>query len=266
MIIHRIDPVAFSIGKLNIYWYGISYIVGISLAWHMLNRRIKQPQFDWTKQQVSDIVFYAMLGIIIGGRLGSVLFYNLPYYLDHPVDILKIYQGGMSFHGGLIGVLAAMYWYGRSIGKSFLEMTDFIAPVVPIGLGFGRLGNFVNGELWGMPTDLPWGVVFNSVYAGGIARHPTQLYEAFLEGLVLFLLLWWFSAKPRLCGLVSACFLIGYGVFRSGVELIREPDQHIGYLAFDWVTMGHILCLPMIIVGLVIIYIAVTKMKTDKTV
>ena len=197
------------------------------------------------------MVFFATLGIIVGGRLGSVLFYNLPYYLDHPIDIFKINQGGMSFHGGLIGALLAMLWFARKTNSGFFNVIDFIAPVVPIGLGCGRIGNFVNGELWGTPSALPWAMIFPDPRAGGIARHPSQLYEALLEGLLLFVILWLYSSKPRPMMAVSGLFLLGYGVFRFGVEFVRVPDAHIGNLAFGWVTMGQVLSFPMIILGIV---------------
>lgn len=197
------------------------------------------------------MVFFATLGIIVGGRLGSVLFYNLPYYLDHPIDIFKINQGGMSFHGGLIGALLAMLWFARKTNSGFFNVIDFIAPVVPIGLGCGRIGNFVNGELWGTPSALPWAMIFPDPRAGGIARHPSQLYEALLEGLLLFVILWLYSSKPRPMMAVSGLFLLGYGVFRFGVEFVRVPDAHIGNLAFGWVTMGQVLSFPMIILGII---------------
>jgi phosphatidylglycerol:prolipoprotein diacylglycerol transferase len=252
----EIDPVALDFGHLQIRWYGISYVAGILTAWWLLKRRSRLKRTDWTQEQIADLVFYATLGIIIGGRLGSVLFYNLPYYLDHPVAIFKINEGGMSFHGGLIGVLIAVVWYGRSIGKGFFNVSDFLVPVVPVGLGFGRVANFINGELWGAPSDVPWAMVFPDPRAGGVPRHPSQLYEALLEGLVLFLILWFFSVRPRPAMAVSGLFLLGYGVFRFAVEFVRMPDANIGYLAFDWVTMGQVLSLPMIVIGIVLLLFA----------
>lgn len=251
-----IDPVAFAIGPLKIRWYGICYIVGILSAWWLMNYRIRSPQYDWNREQVADLVFYATLGIIIGGRLGSVLFYNFPYYLENPFDIFKVWQGGMAFHGGLLGVLVAVYLYSRSIGKSFFSATDLLAPMVPIGLGAGRIGNFINGELWGRITEVPWGMVFPNAMPAGIPRHPTQLYEACLEGLVLFIILWWYSSRPRPLMSVSALFLIGYGVFRFSVEFLREPDAHLGFLAFEWLTMGQLLSLPMILFGMLLFFMA----------
>jgi len=210
----------------------------------------------WKQEHIDDMVFYATLGIIIGGRLGSVLFYNLPYYLDQPIDIFKINQGGMSFHGGLIGVLLAMFWFARKTNSRFFNVIDFIAPVVPIGLGCGRIGNFINGELWGAPSSVPWAMIFPSAYAGGVPRHPSQLYEALLEGLLLLIILWFYSAKPRPMMAVSGLFLLGYGIFRSSIEFVREPDAHLGYLAFDWLTMGQILSLPMILLGIILLVLA----------
>ncbi len=247
-----IDPVALALGPIKIHWYGITYVVGIVTAWLLLRWRTdKNLSLKWSREQIDDMVFYVTLGVIIGGRLGSVLFYNLPYYLDNPIDIFKINQGGMSFHGGLIGALLAMVWFARKTNSGFFNVIDFIAPVVPIGLGCGRIGNFINGELWGAPSALPWAMIFPDPRAGGIARHPSQLYEALLEGLLLFVILWLYSSKPRPMMAVSGLFLLGYGVFRFSVEFVRVPDAHIGYLAFGWVTMGQVLSFPMIILGFV---------------
>ena len=252
----NIDPVAIDLGFLQIRWYGISYVVGILGAWWLLRHRAKSARFDWNAEQVADLIFYCTLGLIIGGRLGSVLFYNLPYYLNNPVDMIKVWQGGMSFHGGLIGVVIAVYLYGRKINKTLFEVGDFLAPVAPIGLFTGRTGNFINGELWGKPTDVPWAMVFPN--AGGLPRHPSQLYEAFLEGICLFIILWWFSAKPRPAMSLSGLFLSLYGVIRFGIEFVREPDAQLGYFAFGWLTMGQILSLPMIIIGVVLFVWAYT--------
>jgi len=256
----QIDPIAFAVGPLKIRWYGISYIVGILLAWWLLKwRASKKSIFAWNNEQVADLIFYATIGIIIGGRLGSVLFYNFPYYLEHPADIIKIWQGGMSFHGGLIGVLIALWFYSRSISKSFFETSDFLAPVIPVGLFFGRIANFINGELWGRPTDVAWGMVFPHV--DQLARHPSQLYQALLEGILLFVILWCYSNKQRPRMAVSGLFLLGYGTFRFLVEFFREPDRHVGYIAFDWLTMGQVLSSPMIIIGMIIIFMAYKKQR-----
>lgn len=255
----NIDPIALDFGFVQIRWYGISYVAGILLAWVLLKARASKEIWHFSQAEVADLVFYAMVGIIVGGRLGSVLFYNLSYYLQHPIEIFYIQQGGMSFHGGLIGVIFAVWLFSRKINKALFKVTDFIAPVVPIGLGTGRIGNFINGELWGAPSNLPWAMIFPDPLAGGIARHPSQLYEAFLEGLVLFVILWWFSARPRPVKSISGLFLVAYGVFRFLIEFVRIPDAHIGYLAFDWFTMGQLLSLPMIIFGVILMMLAYRK-------
>lgn len=252
-----IDPVALDLGVLKIHWYGISYVVGILAAWLLLRFRGQQNQWRYNAEQVSDLIFYAMLGIVIGGRLGSVLFYNFSYYLQHPIEIFYLQQGGMSFHGGLLGVIVAMALFARKTNSKLFKVLDFIAPVVPIGLGCGRIGNFINGELWGAPSELPWAMVFPA--ADELPRHPSQLYEAFLEGLVLFIILWLFSAKPRPTMAITGLFLLGYGIFRSAVEFVRTPDAHIGYIAYDWLTMGQVLSLPMIIIGIVLFVMAYRK-------
>lgn len=255
----NIDPVALDLGLVQIRWYGISYVVGILLAWWLLKIRARQPERGFSQQQVGDLVFYCMVGIIIGGRLGSVLFYYPEYYLQHPLEIFYLQQGGMAFHGGLVGVIVAAWLYARKQKQPFFAVTDFIAPVVPVGLFCGRIANFINAELWGAPSTLPWAMVFPDPAAGGIARHPSQLYEALLEGLLLFVLLWWYSSRPRTRATVSGLFLLLYGLFRFLVEFVREPDAHIGYLAFDWFTMGQALSLPMIVLGLLIIVISRRK-------
>ena len=252
----NIDPVALELGFIKIHWYGISYLVGIVAGWFLLRRRGGLPRWSISSEQLADLVFYAVLGVIIGGRLGSVLFYHLDDYLQNPLEIFYIQRGGMSFHGGLLGVIVAMWLFARKIQRPFFEVTDFIAPVVPIGLGCGRIGNFINGELWGAPSNVPWAMVFPAPAAGGILRHPSQLYQALLEGLLLFIILWWFSGRARPRMAVSGLFLLAYGVFRGAAEFFRAPDAHIGYLAFDWLTMGQLLSLPMILAGLVFLLLA----------
>jgi phosphatidylglycerol:prolipoprotein diacylglycerol transferase len=252
----EIDPVAIAIGPVRIRWYGISYVVGIALAWWLLNRRGPAQAPAWDADQVADLVFYCALGLLIGGRLGEALFYNSGYYFSQPLAILRIWEGGMSFHGGLIGGLAGAALYASRAGRRFFAVTDFLAPVVPVGLGCGRIANFINGELWGTPSELPWAMIFPDPAAGGIPRHPSQLYEALLEGVVLFVLLWGYSARPRPAMAVTGLFLLGYGVARSAVEFVREPDAHIGYLAFGWVTLGQVLTLPMIVAGGVLVWLA----------
>ena len=243
-----IDPVAVSIGPVDIHWYGLMYVIGFAAAWYLGHVRAR-VHAGWDAQQVSDLVFYGALGAVIGGRLGYVLFYDLPATLADPLSLLRIWEGGMSFHGGLIGVMTAMWLFGRARGKGFFEVADFAAPLVPIGLGAGRIGNFINGELWGRVSDLPWAMVFPDPRAGGLPRHPSQLYEALLEGLVLFLILWLYSRRPRPTMSVSGAFLLCYGVFRFTVEFTRMPDQHIGFIAGDWLTMGQLLSIPMIAAG-----------------
>ena len=243
------DPVALRIGPLAVRWYGITYLVGFAAAWYLGKRRAARPDSPVTPLQVDDLIFYGALGVILGGRIGYMLFYGFDQIVANPLNLFRIWEGGMSFHGGLLGVLTAMWLYSRRIGKGFFQVTDFIAPLVPIGLGAGRIGNFINGELWGAPTTVPWAVIVN-----GQARHPSQLYEACLEGLTLFLILWLFSARPRPTMAVSAVFLIGYSVFRCAMEFVRLPDAHIGYLAFGWVTMGQVLSVPLLIFGCLLLW------------
>lgn len=228
----EIDPVAFSLGPLHVHWYGLMYVIGIGGAWWLARRRAARGLVGLDTAQVEDLIFYCALGVILGGRLGYTLFYNLPAFLEHPLMIFRIWEGGMSFHGGMLGVFTAMWWYGRKLGTGFFLLSDFIGPLVPIGLGTGRIGNFINGELWGKPTDLPWAMVFPG--AGDEPRHPSMLYEAVLEGPVLFLLLNLFIRRPRPRRATSGLFLLGYGLFRFAVEFVRLPDAQIGYLAFGW--------------------------------
>lgn len=250
----HIDPVAIAFGPLKVHWYGLMYVIGFFGGWWLALQRAKKPNSGWTPQQVSDVIFYAAMGVIIGGRLGYVLFYNLPDFLMHPLSALRLWEGGMSFHGGLLGVLIAVALYSHKAHRSFFEIGDFIAPLVPIGLGAGRIGNFINGELWGRVTTAPWGMVFP--HAGPLPRHPSQLYEFLLEGIVLFTVLWIYSSKPRPRMAVSAVFLILYGTFRILIECIREPDPQYGYLAFNWLTMGQLLSFPMILFGIILFFLA----------
>ena len=243
----NIDPVAFSIGPLAVRWYGLMYLAGFAAAWLLGTARIRKGLAPVTRLAFDDLVFYAVLGVILGGRLGYVLFYKPGYYAAHPLEVFYVWQGGMSFHGGLLGVMAAMWLAARKHGVDWLRLMDFVAPLVPPGLAAGRLANFINGELWGRVTDVPWAMVFRG--AGPQPRHPSQLYQLALEGLALFAVLWWFSAKPRPRGQVSGLFLIGYGTFRFIVEFAREPDAFLGLLALG-LSMGQWLCLPMIAAGL----------------
>ncbi|MBY4676888.1 prolipoprotein diacylglyceryl transferase [Marinobacterium arenosum] len=248
MWIHDIDPIAISLGPLQVHWYGLMYLIGFAAAWWLGNRRAAQPGSGWTADMISDLVFWGALGAVLGGRFGYVLFYNFDQFLEDPLWLFAVWEGGMSFHGGLLGVLLVLLLFGRKYNKSFLEMGDFAAPLVPIGLGAGRLGNFIGGELWGRSTDLPWGVIFPRA-PDALPRHPSQLYEFALEGVLMFALLWWYSSKPRPRAAVSGLFLLLYGLFRSLVELVREPDAHIGFIAFGWLTKGQLLSLPMVLLG-----------------
>ncbi|QEQ98073.1 prolipoprotein diacylglyceryl transferase [Neptunomonas concharum] len=258
MWVHNIDPIALDLGFMQIHWYGLMYLIAFATAFGLGSYRAKQPNSGWTTEQVSDLIFWGAMGVVLGGRMGYVLFYNFDQFLTDPLWLFAVWEGGMSFHGGLIGVLVVLWVFGRRYDKSFFQMGDFVAPLVPIGLGVGRVGNFIGGELWGRAADVPWAVVFPRA-GDGIGRHPSQLYEALLEGLVMFAVLWWFSAKPRPRMAVSAMFLILYGVFRSAVEFFREPDAHIGYIAFGWLTKGQLLSLPMIVIGLLLFYWAYQK-------
>jgi phosphatidylglycerol---prolipoprotein diacylglyceryl transferase len=242
----NIDPVAFSVGPLAVRWYGLMYLVGFGAGWWLGLRRIKQGLAPVTRVQLDDMLFLVVLGVILGGRLGYVLFYKPGYYAAHPLEIFAIWHGGMSFHGGLLGVMAAMVFAARRHQVDWLRLMDFVAPLIPPGIAAGRMGNFINAELPGRVTDLPWGMVFPAV--GPEPRHPSQLYQFALEGLTLFFFLWWFSSKPRSRGQVSAMFLLGYGVLRFIAEFGREPDAFIGYLALG-LTMGQWLCLAMIAGG-----------------
>lgn len=249
MIQHpNFDPTAISIGPVSIHWYGLMYLVGFIAGVLLGLYRARSTHNDWNKDQVWDLLFYVAMGVIFGGRLGYILFYKFTYYLSNPLEIFYLWQGGMSFHGGLLGVLVAMLIFAAKTGKTFWNVTDFLAPLVPVGLGTGRFGNFINQELWGAVTNVPWGVVFPA--AGAMPRHPSQLYEAVLEGVVLFVVLWLYSGKPRQPGRVSGLFLLGYAVSRIIVEFFREPDAHLGYLAFNWLTMGQLLTIPMLLFGL----------------
>ncbi|MGB0467275.1 MAG: prolipoprotein diacylglyceryl transferase [Pontibacterium sp.] len=260
MWVHDIDPVLLELGPLKVHWYGLMYLVGFAAAWWLGVLRARKPGSGWNEDQVSDFIFWGAMGVVLGGRFGYVVFYNFDRFIVDPLWLFAVWEGGMSFHGGLLGVIVVLFLWGRKQGKSLVEMGDFVAPLVPIGLGAGRLGNFIGGELWGRATDLPWGVVFPRA-ADGLARHPSQLYEFALEGVLLFVVIWWYSSKPRPKIAVSGLFLLIYGVSRSLVELVREPDGHIGLLAYDWLTMGQLLSLPMIFIGLAMLVFAYSRAK-----
>lgn len=248
-----IDPIIFSIGPVALRWYGMMYLIGFVGAMLIANKAADKSGGEWTRDQVSDLLFYGFLGVILGGRIGYVLFYQFDYFLAEPLYLFKIWTGGMSFHGGLLGVITAIYLFSRKTNKSFLRVGDFVAPLVPIGLGMGRLGNFINAELWGRQTDVPWAMIFPTDPLQ-LPRHPSQLYEFFLEGVVLFAILFFITRKPRNLGLASGIFLIGYGVFRTIIEFFREPDAHLG-LYFSFISKGQILSIPMVLGGILIIYL-----------
>ncbi|MEX2365790.1 MAG: prolipoprotein diacylglyceryl transferase, partial [Pseudohongiellaceae bacterium] len=252
-----IDPVAFAIGPLQVHWYGIMYLVGFAAAWLLARKRAAQPDSNWSHQQVADLVFYAAMGVVLGGRIGYMLFYNFAALLENPLSLFYVWNGGMSFHGGFLGVIVAIYLFCRNTGKSVYRVLDFTAPLVPIGLGAGRIGNFIGGELWGRVSDVPWAMVFPG--AGPLARHPSQLYQAALEGLALFLILWLYSSRPKPTFAVSGLFCFCYGCFRFLVEFFRAPDENIGFVAFGWMTRGQQLSIPMIIAGLLFIFLAYRK-------
>jgi len=243
----QFDPVAIHLGSFGIHWYGLMYLTGF-LGFLLLGKyQVKhKPWFNWNVEMVDDALFYGAMGVILGGRLGYVLFYQASYFIQHPLEIFAVWQGGMSFHGGFLGVLVAMFLFNKKYPQPWLKTMDFIAPLVPLGLGAGRMGNFINGELWGRVTDGPVGMIFPQ--ADNLARHPSQLYEFALEGVVLFILLWWFSNKQRPIGAISALFLIGYGGFRFIAEYTREPDAFLGLLGLG-LSMGQWLSLPMVILG-----------------
>lgn len=248
----KIDPVLIAIGPLKIHWYGLMYLIGFAAVWVLGRKRAGQPWSPIKPEAIEDLVTYGALGVILGGRVGYILFYNFSAFVSDPSILFKIWQGGMSFHGGMLGVFIAMWIFGKKQNCTMLQLTDIIAPLCPIGLGAGRIGNFINSELWGRPTDAPWGMVFPN--GGSLPRHPSQLYEAFLEGLVLFIIMWAYTSKPRPTMAATGLVLLCYGCFRFFVEFFRMPDAHLGYLALDWVTMGQILSIPMILIGAWMLY------------
>ncbi len=255
-----IDPIIVSIGPFDIFgqtfepalhWYGFMYLMGFVAALWLLNRKSDCSNGLWSREQVSDLLFYGFLGVILGGRVGYVLFYHFDLFVQNPLYLFKISEGGMSFHGGLIGVITAMFYIASKQKRSFFAVADMVAPVVPIGLGMGRIGNFINGELWGRVSDVPWAMVFPT--GGPLPRHPSQLYQFALEGVALFIILYWFSRKTDKVGAVSGMFLLAYGMFRVIVETVRQPDAHLG-LYWGVMTMGQILSIPMVLLGLYLIF------------
>ena len=260
MLIHpQFDPVALSLGPIAVRWYGLMYLVGFACFWLLGCRRTAEPWRRITAEDLENMLFYGVFGVILGGRLGYCLFYQPEYYLTHPAALFAVWEGGMSAHGGIIGVIIVMILFARMKKMPFLTVSDFVVPLVPLGLMFGRIGNFINGELWGRPAspDLPWAMIFPQA-GDGIPRHPSQLYESFGEGLLLFLLLWFISRKPRPAGLVSGVFCFGYGAARFIVEYFREPDAFLGLQALD-LSRGQWLSLPLIVLGLVVILMTIGK-------
>ena len=244
-----IDPVIADLGFVKVYWYGVMYLLAFLSAYLLARYRIKSEVL-WNTKHVDDLIFYGALGAVLGGRLGYLMFYNWPVFISNPLTFFNFQNGGMSFHGGFLGVLLAMVIFNKKYQFTFFQTTDFIAPLIPLGLGFGRIGNYINGELWGRVTDSSWGILAPDQSGLWEKRFPTQLYEAFLEGFVLFCILWLFSNKKPQVMATSSLFLIFYGIFRFIIEFVRAPDSHIGYLAFDWLTMGQLLSIPMILIGI----------------
>ena len=274
--LHQIDPIALQLGPVALHWYGLMYLCGFVAGWWLGRRRVRAGRLPVTEIAYSDLIFYAMLGVVLGGRLGWILFYGFQAVIDDPLSALRVWEGGMSFHGGLLGVMLAVAYWSRKHGLQYFDSMDFIAPLVPPGLGFGRLGNWIGGELWGRHTDGAFAVVFpkslpepfysmpadalRAAHESGalerFARHPSQLYQAFLEGIVMCGVLWWYSSKPRPRYAVSGMFALLYGTFRFAIEFVREPDAQLGFLAFGWLTMGQLLSLPLIAAGLFLIWLS----------
>ncbi|MEI8054770.1 MAG: prolipoprotein diacylglyceryl transferase [bacterium] len=244
----HIERIAIQIGPITIYWYGIMYLLGFALAWWLATLRARKLKLNWSNETISDFIFYCCVGGVLGGRLGYVLFYEPSYFLHHPLSILATWHGGMSFHGGIIGLIISLVFFARKVKLPFLTMLDFTAPLAPLGIALGRIGNFINSELLGRATTVPWGVIFPN--GGPMPRHPSQLYEALAEGIFLFIVIWLYSTKPKPRGTVSALFFLVYGMARFGCEFFRQPDQHLGFIALNWLTMGQLLSLPVIIIGI----------------
>ena len=263
LIYPEIDPVAFSLGPVSVHWYGLMYLFGLAGAWWLASRRAKFSYTPVQPKQVDDLIFYGACGIIIGGRLGYVFFYGFDRFLADPLWLVRVWEGGMAFHGGMLGVMVAMFLYAKKIGSTVFDLLDFVAPFVPVGLGLGRLGNFIGQELWGRETASAFGMVFPADPLG-LARHPSQLYQAALEGLLLFVILFVFSMKPRPRYAVSGLFALFYGIFRFVVEFVRQPDSHlVGQEVFGWMTRGQLLSLPMIVIGIVLLVMAYNNKQME---
>tara|TARA_R100000005_G_scaffold96086_1_gene80605 strand:+ start:11390 stop:12247 length:858 start_codon:yes stop_codon:yes gene_type:complete len=248
-----IDPVAVSLGPIQVHWYGLAYLAGLAFAWWLGVRRSPRPDVPLSRAQVDDLIFFSAMGVVLGGRIGYALFYGGERLMEDPLWLLRVWQGGMSFHGGMIGVIVAVAWFARSRGLAFGAVLDLAALLTPMGLALGRLGNFIGQELWGRPTDVPWAMVFPADPLQ-LARHPSQLYQFALEGVLLFVILLLFSARPRPMWATSGLFALGYGCLRFLAEFFRQPDAHIGFQAFGWLTRGQLLCLPMIALGLFLLW------------
>jgi phosphatidylglycerol:prolipoprotein diacylglycerol transferase len=268
LIFPALDPVALSLGPLKIRWYGLMYMFGFIAGWLLGRWRAKRtqgaglsPGATWTPEQVDDLITYCVLGLILGARFGYTLFYDFTFFASNPMEIFKIWKGGMSFHGGLLGLVVTTWMFTRKTGKTFSDVADFLVPLCAPGLFFGRMGNFINGELWGRTTSAPWGMLFPDPAAGDLPRHPSQLYEAGLEGLLLFVIVWVYSSKPRPPLAVTGLFIGCYGLFRSFVEFFRQPDLHLGFIAFDFLSMGQLLSIPMILVGFGLMFWAYRREK-----
>ena len=258
----NLDPIAFHLGPVAVHWYGLMYLVGFLGAWLLGLYRAKKSNGEWNADLVSDLLFYCALGVILGGRIGYMVLYNFPTLVEHPLSLFKVWDGGMSFHGGLIGVSLAAWLFCRKKKKKFFQVTDFIAPLIPLGLGAGRVGNFINGELWGRVTTMPWGMIYPQ--AGPLPRHPSEVYEFLLEGVLLFIILWFYSRKPKPRMAVSGMFLLCYGCFRVFAEFFREPDPQYGYIFWHWVTVGQLYSIPMIIGGVALLWFAYSKTARKK--
>jgi len=258
----HINPVAIKIGVLKIHWYGLMYLFSFIIGGLLMKIRVQTFKLGWSNEQLLDLIFYGAVGVVLGGRIGYILFYNLSYYLQNPLHMAEVWDGGMSFHGGMLGVFLAVLYWCKKYKQRFFFITDFIAPVIPIGLAAGRLGNFINGELWGRVTDVPWAMIYPQ--AGPQPRHPSELYEFMLEGVVLFIVLWIYSSRrpPRMA--VSGAFMLGYGVFRFVCEYFRQPDAQLGFVAFGWMTRGQELCIPMMIIGLLLLWLAYNRREKVK--
>lgn len=255
----HIDPIAFKLGPLKVHWYGLMYLLSFIIGWFLLKYRVKKFDLAWNSDKILDLVFYSALGVVLGGRIGYIVFYNFLFYFHHPLKVFEVWDGGMSFHGGMLGVMLALWLWCLRYKEKFLFVTDLIAPIVPIGLAAGRIGNFINGELWGRVTSVPWGMIYPK--AGPLPRHPSEIYEFLLEGVTLFLILWFYSAKrpPRMA--VSGAFLLFYGCFRFFCEFFRQPDPQLGFVAFGWMTRGQELSIPMILFGIFFMFLAYAKKR-----